>query len=774
MTNGGGMPLLWFSLLFIAGVFLAPYLGGVPLLWFVLAVSFGLLFWLSRRGNRFLALSWLTIIQFPVSPLLLLTALFMGGFRYQQTRPLITEQTLAYYNDVGRVQIAGKIIRPADPLEQAVLLEVAVDEIIQINDVSVHLPVQGRCMVRVIPDGVIHYGDQVIFSGPLQTPPEGQDFDYGDYLARKGIYSYMLYPALNNLTPSATLDGFSLLYGFRERAYQTINAILPQPEAGLLSGILIGLERDIPASVQDDFQATGTSHIVAISGFNIALVAGLLTVLLDKAIGKRLAPLGVIGGIILYTLLVGAQAAVVRAAIMGSISLFGRQIGRRSTGINTLLFTASLMTWQNPLILADVGFQLSFSATLGLVLFAGPWQCALTSFITKKFSERAAERLSAPISEYFLFTFAAQLTTLPVILYHFGRFSISSFIANPLILPVQPLIMILGGPLVLLGMLFLPLGQALAWLVWPLLYYTIHVVAWVAKLSGAVIPIDVYMGASAIGILILILGLFLLKRRLPVMAMRLRPGVMILILLLANSFLWREIFRQPDGMLHLSVLPQGDCTVMLIESPGGKRMLINGGNEAIAVSASLAEQMPIVDRNIDLLLIPQNKNACLTAIPRLMERFAFAQILYPPQINSSRVLSQVDALTVSQDIDKMSFNEDLWIDMGDDVFIKVIPSQSGTSLSQYITWQNFNAVLIWDGYVPCLAAAQESSRFVLYLDARKDPRPLQEECAGISAMFQAAEMPLANHSRIKINLSTYEKLTITTDGEQVWVNGAIP
>jgi competence protein ComEC len=767
------MPLLWLSLTFIIGVTLAPYCGGSVLLWAGIALTLIVLDILSRKTPgwqvRFNHLKKYT----RVSIFLLLAALCLGVFRARQATPFFDEQSLAYYNGTERMQLQGTLVRPPDVLDQAIQLDVAVDEIVQLYDVEIHLPVQGRVLLRIQPGQTLHYGDRIIFSGSLQTPSENPDFSYRDYLSVKGIYSTMYYAQIDEVTPASGFSIMGSLYAFRDNAYQTINAMLPQPEAGLLSGILLGMERDIPESIEQDFQDTGTSHIVAISGFNIALVAGLLTLLLDKMIGKKLAPLGVIGGIFLYTLLVGAQAAVVRAAIMGSLCLLGRQIGRRSSGLNTLCITAAIMVALNPLILADVGFQLSFAATLGLVLFAGSWQSALTHLITNRFSEAAAEKLSAPISEYFLFTLAAQLTTLPLILYHFGRFSISSFITNPLILPAQPLIMMLGGPLVFLGMICLPLGKALIWLVWPLLYYTIHIVALAARIPGGVIPVETSLVISTVVVIFLLMMLWLLRERFPQLALWMRPGILFLALILANGFLWREIYRRPDGQMSITVYPQEDCTVLLLETPAGSRMLVNAGNEASALNTWLGESLPVFSRQIDLLLIPQDRSACYTAVPKLMERFQVQHMIYPPVMAPSTALANVKTVSSSQGLDIEASSQPVIVTV-DGMQMLLHPSQNGSSLVQELHWQNFSALLVWDGNVPCNELSQQGGLYTLYVDARKSPRSLAQECPGLSAQIQAAALPPGEMADFNVDMAVYEKLTIHTDGEQVWLNGELP
>jgi competence protein ComEC len=212
-----------------------------------------------------------------------------------------------------------------------------------------------------------------------------------------------------------------------------------------------------------------------------------------------LAPFLAILAIAAYTVLVGAQASVVRAAIMGSIGLVGQAIGRRQAGANTLVFTAATMCAFNPGVLGDAGFLLSFFATLGLILYAEPLQTWFANLASRRMSSELAQRISGPVGEYFLFTTAAQATTLPVILVIFGRLSISSAVANPLILPAQPPVIVLGGIAVMAGMALPQAGDLLAHLVTPLLAYTIQIVEWLGRpawSSTSVGEISVWMCAG--------------------------------------------------------------------------------------------------------------------------------------------------------------------------------------------------------------------------------------------------------------------------------------
>ena len=195
----------------------------------------------------------------------------------------------------------------------------------------------------------------------------------------------------------------------------------------------------------------------------MAIVGGLFATLFLRLLGarRRFLAAGLSAVVIaFYALMVGAEPSVVRAAIMGVLSLFAVQLGRRQDGLNSLALVAALMLVFSPFLLWDVSFQLSFMATLGLVLFAGVMTAAFARLASRRLPEATAQRLAKPVGEYVLFTLAALLTTLPVMAYHFHRLSLTALIANPLILPAQPPVMVLGGLAAALGLIYQPLGQA--------------------------------------------------------------------------------------------------------------------------------------------------------------------------------------------------------------------------------------------------------------------------------------------------------------------------
>ena len=259
------------------------------------------------------------------------------------------------------------------------------------------------------------------------------------------------------------------------------------PEASVFAGILLGVQSDIPDYLYQAYQASGTSHVLVISGFNIAIIAALISRLFRRIFPFGWDALASVIAIGFYTVLVGAQPPVVRAAIMGVIALPAYLLGRRLIGLNVITFTAAIMVFFSPFLLLDVSFQLSFMATLGIMVFNDPLKELYSKFSKQFFQNENADRWTGWVEDYLLVTLAAQFAVFPVILYHFKYLSVVSLPANLLILPVQPAVMILGGTALLTGMLFLPAGQVVAKLAWLPAFYSNQVAIWLGALPFAAI-----------------------------------------------------------------------------------------------------------------------------------------------------------------------------------------------------------------------------------------------------------------------------------------------
>ena len=238
---------------------------------------------------------------------------------------------------------------------------------------------------------------------------------------------------------------------------------LPEPQAALAVGILLGLQSAIPENVGEAFSITGTSHILVISGWNITIIATALYSLAERLkLSKHAVFWVILITIWLYTLFVGASATVVRAAVMGTIVVLGQRMERQAHAWTTLLAASCAMTLLNPHTLWDLGFQLSALATASLFAFGkGTEAMLLHTPLRWEWLAWAREALTA--------TLAAQILALPLILYHFGNLSVIAPLANVILLPMVPYAMLFGALALLGGLIVLPLGQLMGLLAYAFL-----------------------------------------------------------------------------------------------------------------------------------------------------------------------------------------------------------------------------------------------------------------------------------------------------------------
>jgi competence protein ComEC len=772
------MPLFWLSSAYLLGLAVSSALAVHWGIWASLAgVGVALTFFEDRLSSRILLLlRWRQFGRLRFGLLLVVFGLGIAHFQFVQ--PRFTEKDLAFYNDKGQVRLVGVISAPPDWRDRTVLLRVEVSELTILEEgAQSQRPevVRGTLLAR-LPTGVDwKYGDVVSLGGKLLIPPENEEFSYRDYLAGRGIYSYMTYARIDLVRRDAGNPFLAAIYNLRERAYEVVNRLYTQPEAALLAGILLGMENDIPFSLERAFQDTGTAHIIAISGFNIAILAGLFASITSRFVPRFWSPLVSIFGITVYTILVGAQPPVMRAAIMGSMALFGRQIGRKHVGANSLFFTAAIMCAFNPLLLRDAGFQLSAMATLGLITFAEPLVDAFERLVEMRTSTELAHRLAGPVGEYFLFTLAAQVTTLPVIAFHFERFSLSSFLANILILPPQPLVMILGGIAVIAGLVFFPLGQILAYLAWPLVAYTNHMVELLAKISSGVLVLGEIPQWAVFVFYVLLFGATFGRKQLLKARRWVTPVVIIMGLVLLNAVLLRSVLSAPDGRLHLTALDLPEGPAVLVQGPGGQSVLINSSSSASQLSSALGQRLSLFDRHLDAVVLTIQASAPLDGLPVTLERFPPHLVLWDDDLLSFGAGRRLADILERQDADVQVLQSGQRLRFGESAVLEVLlKAPSGTAL--LLEWERFRALIPGGVSMETLDRYVEDKLVgvdVLILSpldfetgAAQDWLTLRPVMALWSNDGPQVVFPEAPRW---LNISRYDWVKLSTDGTELWV-----
>lgn len=452
------LALAWLAGIALGGWFKLPCL--VPALTAVVLLGLLLLWHRQQRARRGLVLGLL---------------LLLGALRWGVARHVPGPQDVDFY--AGRpVELRGTVQGEAVDSSYGLSFVLQAEALRPIE--GSWQSVRGQVLVQGDRFLEVSYGDRLLLQGELQRPRRGGGrFSYRDHLARQGIHVQLR--GIERVTVLETSSGppwMGVLLDLRAWARRRIEAFIPEPEASLLVGILLGSRTSMPSEIQEAFSRSGTTHILAISGWNISIIAAFFA-----AAGRRLPrklsfPL-ILAGIVLYTFFVGAGAAVLRAALMGVLYVLAQQVGRPSHGITALLASAWAMTLWNPGLLWDIGFQLSLCATLGMLLFVPVWTESLT-------------RWPAFLSESLAATLSSQLLTWPLMALYFRQFSLIVPLSNLLACPTLTPLMLLGALALLLG--GVPgLGPVLCGATWLLAAYMLEVVGWAGCLSWASLGLPV-------------------------------------------------------------------------------------------------------------------------------------------------------------------------------------------------------------------------------------------------------------------------------------------
>lgn len=265
-----------------------------------------------------------------------------------------------------------------------------------------------------------------------------------------------------------------LLEIIRQHSREVFIRVLPQPQAGLLAGIVLGTREKLDWELWHSLKKTGTLHIIAASGMNVMLLAKIAIDSLINIFSRRKSYLLVISIIFIYCLLAGGSPAVVRAGLMASLTFLALLFGREAKLGLVFILTAMCMLAVNPFLIFDTGFQLSFSAMAGMI-----WLKPILASIGSDLVQRTSH--FSFLASSILDTFSAQIATFPILYFTFGTLQPLAFLPNILVIPTVPMLMMLGFIVLLCGLIYLPLAFPLAWLTWLPLTYFVKVVEWWGK-----------------------------------------------------------------------------------------------------------------------------------------------------------------------------------------------------------------------------------------------------------------------------------------------------
>lgn len=486
------------------------------------------------------------------------------------------------------------------------------------------------------------YGDTVQLDGKLAPPTA---------TAPPEVSAVVRSAKVGVLTRGGGNPLLTALANLRVRLAQALERALPEPEASLLIGILLGLKTPMLRSRLALFTSTGTIHLVVPAGLKVALLAEMSTrafLPLRRWVGRwpaTVAGLLVVAG---YAALGGGGAAAVRAAIMGALLVLAPALGRAYNVFTALALAVLLMTAVDPLLLFDAGFQLTALATFGLPLLTPPLERVLVPRLARfPLGTLAAEALAT--------TVAAQLATLPVLALTFGTLSLVSPLANLLTVPLLAPLLLLGSALaggaLLPGALGTALTLPLGWVLWPLLWEVNAAIAFCAGLPAAALSVPALPGMIALGYymplaLVLWRGRAVwqwLRARLgwrakvaPASVSSARPhgrasfgmralGVLCLVAVLASCGAAAPVMAAGNvaTLSFLDVGPGGEAT--LLRLPSGATMLVDGGPDGPALAGALGARLPFWQRSLALAVLTDPRSGDARGLEDVATRYAIGQ-----------------------------------------------------------------------------------------------------------------------------------------------------
>ena len=500
-------------------------------------------------------------------------------------------------------------------------------------------------------------GDRVVVEGLIRPRP---DSPYGTYLERIGAVGTLTSRSLAVEPGPAGLARH--LEDLRRGAAEALAQVLPEPEAGLAAGILIGLRDRVDRDLAAAFTAAGVSHVVAISGWNIAIVAAAVAAMTGR-LGRRRRSVVTIIAIVTYVAFAGASASVVRAALMAGVVLLARESGRAGRATAALGWAVTLLLLADPKLIGDAGFQLSSLATAGLIAWATP----LTGWIETV----GRGRLPRWLAESLGVSLAAQAATLPIILVSFGRLALLSPLVNLLIVPlVAPAmavgllalaagcVVVAGGPPVL--------GAVLAAPGWVILRLLVAIVEAAAALPFATVTLEPPFDAiAAIGSVVALVALVRWrKRRREPAGTTPRPGARatsatstrdgtgapsrshanagahpqpgrlarraaIVALLVTMAVASAVVVVRPAAVTRVTILDVGQGDAILVEGARGGRLLVDGGPDPDRLLVALDRHIPPWDRRIDAVILSHPHEDHVAGLALLLERYHVARVFEP-------------------------------------------------------------------------------------------------------------------------------------------------
>ncbi len=632
------LPLL--SAAFAAGVLIGARWDAAPVTLALFALAAVLATALLASARRSLLLGLVAL------------ALALGGLRADAADPAAAD-ALTPYQGAGALLVRGTVERAPEPSGAHTRLRLRVDGV---DDGSGWATAEASALVTLRASQRIvelrdrpyfRYGDRLLLEGELDAPEPFEDFDYPAYLARQGIRTVMLFPRAELVGEGEGSPFYRALHAVRWRLARSLAASVPEPQAAMGQALLLGMRDGLPDDLVEHFRATGTAHVLAISGLHVGVLLGIGMSASAWLFGRRhrlylIAPFVLVW---MYALLAGASPSVIRAATMGSVFLAARVLGRPGAVMPALGLAAAVMVALSPGVLWSVSFQLSFAAVAGIALLRprlGEWT------LGGRDERGESGGPLAWLADAVGVSVAATLATLPLIAFYFERVSLVGILATPLVLPALPLALVLYAATALVGVAVTLPAQVIGLLSWVVGGYVAVVVGLFARLPAASVEVGrvaPFLVWGYYGALALLVSRRASGRALGRVAEWLRAVAATVfggmgsfgglrvpwwasgLALAVAGLVWALALLRPGDRLEVVFLDVGQGDAAFISTPAGRQIVVDGGPGRLDMVRFLGEHMPPGDRTLELVVLTHPHSDHLTGLLETLERYEVGAVL---------------------------------------------------------------------------------------------------------------------------------------------------
>jgi competence protein ComEC len=570
--------------------------------------------------------------------------IFVFGFlRFDFVYNRFTEKNIsgqiAHLKD-KEVTLYGNVIEQPDIKDERVRMIIETDSVKEGNNLYI---VEGNVQAAIYKNKYrestpkkINYGDFIQLNGKLEALPHRRnpgEFDYGQYLKIHGIDASFISFGFENIQSETNKDAdfykSKIIYPVKNYSVKVIDKLIGGEEGEFLKGLVLGERSNISKETKEDFTNAGVSHIIAVSGLNVAyviiIIGGLLLLLPVKPTYKIFIT---IACLIFYMNLTGNVPSIIRATIMASVFLLSQVFERKTISYNIIAVSAVVILLIDPRQLFDAGFILSYSAIISIVYFYPKLNSlvAATGLYLKLNSENSLHKGIKTVLALILGTLAAQIGTIPITALMFKKISVVSLLTNVVAIPLSNIALAIGFIVILFSTFSMWIAQVFALAGSFLLYWLLKFISFSSHFDFSIIETywaDWLLTAIYYSVIFV---LFTSKKE------NIKPRIAIAVLLIANFLVLRAVLNE-NNKVTLAYLDVGNSSTCLISSPNGVNVMVNAGTSSVKYTSAERNVIPYLKgrevKELDLLIITSLSKDEFRNLIYFVKNYHIKKILVP-------------------------------------------------------------------------------------------------------------------------------------------------